>query len=200
LAFVTSQLPPTPVRVLEVGCGEGDLARALASRGYRVVAIDPQAPDGEIFERVSLEDFADPGPFDAVVASRALHHIPALHEALDKVADLLRAGGELIVHEHAWDRMNQSTARWYLRRRGAAGPDTPRSAQRFLADWEADHAGLHGYGELRAALDRRFRERWFTWTPYLYGELGGVEAEREERALIEAGEIQATGFCYVGVS
>jgi ubiquinone/menaquinone biosynthesis C-methylase UbiE len=27
--FVDAQLPPTPARVLEIGCGEGDLARPL---------------------------------------------------------------------------------------------------------------------------------------------------------------------------
>jgi hypothetical protein len=46
--------------------------------------------------------------------------------------------------------------------------------------------------------DRRFTERFFAWTPYLYGELGGAEVEWEERALIEAGTIRAIGFRYVG--
>jgi hypothetical protein len=31
-----------------------------------------------------------------------------------------------------------------------------------------------------------------------YGELAGAASEQEERALIEAGAIQATGFRYVG--
>ena len=34
--------------------------------------------------------------------------------------------------------------------------------------------------------------------PYLYGELTGAVSEPEERALIDAGAIQATGFRYVG--
>ena len=49
-----------------------------------------------------------------------------------------------------------------------------------------------------AAFDQRFRERFFGWTPYLYGELGGGEVERKERASIEAGALRAIGFCYVG--
>ncbi len=44
--FVTEQLPSAPARVLEVGCGRGDLARAIAESGYEVVAIDPDAPGG----------------------------------------------------------------------------------------------------------------------------------------------------------
>ena len=76
-------------------------------------------------------------------------------------------------------------------------PGAPSSLQACLADWEADHAGLHGYAAMRKELDRRFTERFFSWTPYLYGELAGVE-EEEERALVEAGAIQAMGFRYVG--
>jgi hypothetical protein len=51
---------------------------------------------------------------------------------------------------------------------------------------------------MRRELDSRFTERFFTWMPYLYGELGGVASEAEEQALIDAGAIQATGFRYVG--
>jgi SAM-dependent methyltransferase len=197
-AFVSEQLPAAPARVLEIGCGDGRLARAVARLGYDVVAIDPRAPAGEIFEAVSLEDFAGPGGFDAAVASRVLHHIPRLGDALDKVARLLRPGGLLVVREHAWEQMDESTARWYLERRADADSDPPPSVEDCLSDWVSDHAGLHGYAEMRAELDRRFRERFFTWTPYLYEELGGGEVEREESALIKTGVIRATGFCYSG--
>jgi SAM-dependent methyltransferase len=191
--FVEAHLPPTPARVLEVGCGEGRLARALARRGYRVRAIDPRAPDGEVFARVSLEEFADPGPFDAVVASRSLHHIVDVHAAVAKIERLLRPGAPFIVIEHAFDRFDRETARWYLEHRPA-----PVSLDRCLADWAADHADLHGYEAMRAALDRRFTERFFAWTPSLYGELHGAVEESEEQRLIDAGAIRATGFRYVG--
>jgi len=197
-AFVEEHLPPTPAYVLEIGCGAGDLARGIARLGYRTVAIDPRAPDGEIFERVSLEDFTGPGPFDAVLANRALHHIPDLGGALDKVARLLRPGGRLIVHAHAWDRVDESTARWYLEQRRLVDPTAPGSVESCLADWTADHPGLHGYYDMRAALDQHFRERFFAWTPYLYTAMGGMQVEAEECDLIEAGKIQAVGFSYVG--
>jgi SAM-dependent methyltransferase len=196
-AFVEEQLPGPRARVLEVGCGDGELARAIAGSGYDVVAIDPDAPPGELFRAVSLEEFTDPAAFDAVVASRSLHHIADLPGALDRITGLLRAGGRLIVNEHACDRLDEPTARWYLDHRRALGPGAPSSLESCLAKWEEDHAGLHGYATMRAELDRRFTESFFAWTPYLYGELAGVE-EREERAFIEAGEIQAMGFRYVG--
>jgi SAM-dependent methyltransferase len=197
-AFVAEHLPSTPARVLEVGCGRGDLARALAEAGHDVVAIDPDAPAGDLFRATSLEEFADPEPFDAVVASLALHHIADLRGALDKLASLLRPTGRLIVNEHAVDRLDEATARWYLEKRAEIRPDAPRSLEQCLHEWEEDHAGLHGYAAMRQELDRRFIERFFAWMPYLYGELAGAVTNLEERALINAGAIQATGFRYVG--
>jgi SAM-dependent methyltransferase len=139
--FVLSQLPPVPSRVLEVGCGEGELARALAAEGYEVIAIDPDAPDGPIFRRTTIEAFDDDGQFDGVVASLSLHHVDDLKGVLDKLVRLLR--GPLILNEHAWDRLE---------------PMTP--------EWEEEHAGLHGYAAMRPALDARFEERFFEWRPY----------------------------------
>ena len=196
--FVTEQLPSAPARVLEVGCGRGDLARAIAESGYEVVAIDPDAPAGDLFRATTLEEFADPEPFDAVVASLALHHVADLPGALDKIVSLLRPTGGLIVNEHAVDRLDEPTARWYLEKRAVIRPDAPRSLEQCLHEWEEDHAGLHGYAAMRKELDRRFTERFFAWMPYLYGELAGAVTDLEERALIDAGAIQATGFRYVG--
>jgi SAM-dependent methyltransferase len=190
-------MPPAPSRILEVGCGDGRLARALDDLGYPVVAIDPAAPAGALFRVVSLEEFTEPGCFDAVVASRSLHHIHDLTGALSKLQRLLVRGGRLIVVEHAFERFDERTASWYLEKRRAKGPHAPSSLQACLADWEADHAGLHGYTAMRRELDLRFTERWFAWTPSLYLELGR-EVEQEERRLIEAGSIEATGFQYVG--
>jgi SAM-dependent methyltransferase len=139
--FVLSQLPPAPGRVLEVGCGGGELALAVADAGYDVVAIDPEAPEGELFRRTTIEAFDEPGPFDAVVASLSLHHVDDLPGALDKLVRLLR--GPLILNEFAWERLE---------------PMTP--------DWEEEHAGLHGYAVMRPELDARFEERFFEWRPY----------------------------------
>jgi SAM-dependent methyltransferase len=202
--FVRLQLPGPPARVLEVGCGEGELARALADAGWDVLAIDPAAPEGPIFRRLKLEDVDEPGAFDAVVAARSLHHVTNLETGLDRIHELLRPGGVLVLDEFAWDRLDGPTAEWFhgqQRALVAAGrlPKAPASLDDCRREWEEEHVGLHGYDAMRAALDERFAERSFEWLPYLYRLLDGVAGEALERTLIEADAIQATGFRYVGV-
>ena len=184
--FVAAHLPAGPARVLEVGCGGGALAHAMARLGHDVLAIDPEAPEGDRFERVSLEDLDDPGPFDAVVANRSLHHIHDLPAAVGKIARLLAPGGRLLLHEHAWDVVDEPTVRWY-REQGGSGS---------LEDWRAGHAGLHSSASMLAEVAPRFAARSLVWTPYLHGQLG-IDPDLEQAA-IASGAIRATGFLYVG--
>ena len=109
-AVVQAVLARTPKRVLDLGCGEGWLARALSARGVaEVVGVDGSAPLIEAAREMGGGDFrvlgydelaADPtragSGFDAVAANFALLH--------EDVAPLLRAlrralapGGALIV-------------------------------------------------------------------------------------------------------
>ena len=206
-AFVREHLPPLtgtglPARLLEVGCGPGELTTALAVAGYDVLGIDPAAPHGEHFRRLTLEELDERGPYDGVIAARSLHHIRDLDAALDKVASLLRPNGVLLVDEFAWDRLDGPTLRWLWEQRrppGAAGNgEGAASVEALREDWEADHLGLHGEEPLRRALAARFDQQAFEWTPYLYRLLGVGATEVLERALVDAGEIQALGFRYAG--
>ena len=176
--------------MLEVGCGNGELALALAADGYDVVAVDPNAPSGPIFRRTTLEALEDEGRFDGAFSSLALHHVDDLAVALDKLHSLLRPGAPFVVREFGWDLVDEPTARWDYKRRGRDGG---------LTDWRAEHERHHGFAAMRAALDARFHERLFEQGTYL-AEYRPVEGdEREERRLIDAGEIRAIGFVYVGI-
>jgi SAM-dependent methyltransferase len=201
--FLSARLPEPPARVLEVGCGRGELAQALAERGFEVVAIDPHAPEGTIFVRVGLEDFSDARGFDAVVASVSLHHIEDLAGALDQIASFLPRGGVLALEEFAKERLAGDTARWYYhQRRALAAAGREDTMPDDFEEWErrsdADHAAIHPVSEIRSALEHRFAERSFEWTPYLYSHRLDDALEPLERRLIAEGAIDATGLWYVG--
>ena len=199
-AFVTSKLGPPPARLLEIGCGEGELARALAERGYDVTAIDPDAPDGDIFRTTTLEEFDEPGPFDAVVAARSLHHVHDIEGGLAKIRDLLGDSGLLILDEFAWERMDRRTADWYLSHlTEPSHHDESLIAGDFPRAWVDEHGGMHDSATLTAALDAVFQRRSFEWGPYLAQHwLKRADLVSEEAALIRSGEIDALGFRYVG--
>jgi SAM-dependent methyltransferase len=216
--FVLDRIGAPPARILEVGCGKGDLALVLDRAGHSVTAIDPRAPEGPIFRRVGIEDFSEPGPFDHVVAILSLHHVEDLGGALDKMAGLLHTVGTLVVVEFAWDRIDSRTAEWALarlpdasasgkhswlerwcRRRACDGGDKAGASQAEAQVAEcAGEEGLHSSGRMREKIGRRFVERSFVWWPYLYPDLDDDTSEADELAAIEAGEINATSFCYVG--
>jgi SAM-dependent methyltransferase len=217
--FVLGQIGDPPARVLEVGCGEGELARTLARAGHSVTAIDPRAPEGTIFQRVRIEEFSDPGPFDYVVAILSLHHVEDLGKVLDKIANLLRAGGTVVVIELAWDQFDEATAEWVLERlpaatssekpswlqrrcwgwaRGGQG-GTRAPAEAHFAGW-AREEGFHSSRQMRGEFGRRFDEWLFEWVPHLYPDLDDDTSEADESAAIEAGTINATGIRYVGTA
>jgi SAM-dependent methyltransferase len=191
--FVRSQLPPPPAGVLEIGCGTGDLARVLDAEGYRVVAIDPDAPEGPIFRRTALEEFEHDGRFDAAVSSRSRHHVEPLAAGLDRIASMLEPRGILVLEEFAWDRFDRATATWYADRIG-------EPVQKVLEDWRAEHVGLHGYEAMRRELDRRFEQRGFEWMPYLHRYPETQMDEEDERKLIADGAVSALGFRYTGAA
>jgi len=202
-SFVRDTVPP-PARLLEVGCGRGTLALALGADGYDVTAVDPQAPEGSPFRRLRIEDYDDERPFDAVVASLSLHHVDDLSVAVDRIASLLPSGGLLLVDEFARERFTGATARWYHLQRlalAAAGGDAgevPAAFEDWERRWQERHGHIFALGEVRDALAVRFDEQRFEWQPYLYSYHLDDALEPLERAMIDAGGLEATGARYQG--
>ena len=186
--------------MLEVGCGAGELALALDGAGYEVTAIDPAAPDGPIFRPIKLEELEDDARFDAVVASRVLHHMGEnLEPNLDRVARVLEGGGPLVVEEFAPDRLDEPTAAWYEGQRhilAAAGYPSERPS---AEQWEQHHVSVTASDVLLAAVRSRFEEQVYEDVPYLWRYLNAVVSAELEESLVSMGAIRALGFRLVGI-
>jgi SAM-dependent methyltransferase len=200
--FALDWLPPRPARVLEVGCGSGELTLALDADGYSVLGIDPRAPEGAIFRQIQLEELEDEA-FDAVVASLSLHHVDSLGAAAAKLRRLLRAGGVLVLEEFARERFTGPAAAWYFHQRHAlaavgAGEAPDGQFEAWLRTWHEEHSDVHPLGDLRSELEPGFDERYSAWGPYLFDYRLADSLEPVERELIDAGAIEPLGFRYVG--
>jgi 2-polyprenyl-3-methyl-5-hydroxy-6-metoxy-1,4-benzoquinol methylase len=98
-----------PRRVLDLGCGNGVLARKIADRGYHVIGIEHSesavAEAREMFPGVDFrvcgvyEDpkAADLGTFDLVVSEEVVEHLYYPDELLKFAAKVLSPGGRLII-------------------------------------------------------------------------------------------------------
>ncbi len=94
-----------PTRLLEVGCGMGELAeRAARELGAGVIAIDISPRMVEIARERGVDarvgdvqalPFAD-GEFDCVVANWVLYHVPDLDRGVAEIARVLASTGRLV--------------------------------------------------------------------------------------------------------
>jgi len=184
LAFVRANLPAPPVRLLEIGAGDGALARALAQRGYEVLAIDPD-PAGADVRPVSLHELDEPpASFGVAVAVTSLHHVEPLEGSLRRLAELLEPGGVLVVDEFDVGAFDERAAEWWLRQRHVLGTAEHASAEELVGKHRAH---LHPLERIVAALTPHFQVATPLYGPYLYRwDLDEALRPEEEDAIARA--------------
>jgi SAM-dependent methyltransferase len=105
-----------PRRILEVGCGEGELAeRMFRELRATVVAIDQsermvelaraRGVDARVGDAQSLA--FDDATFDCAVAAWMLFHVADLAGALSELARVLRGGGRLVAATNGPDHLRE---------------------------------------------------------------------------------------------
>ena len=109
LEWIDRHAPLEAKRVLDVGCGGGILAEAMASRGAAVTGIDLSEKALRVaelhllesrlpveYEATAAEDFAarHPARFDIVTCMELLEHVPDPAAVVAACARLVRPGGQ----------------------------------------------------------------------------------------------------------
>jgi len=110
LHWIDGLAPMAGKRVLDVGCGGGILAEAMAGLGADVTGIDLAEKSLKVaelhclesgadvrYERIAAEELAarEPAAFDIVTCMELLEHVPDPASSIDACARLVRPGGHV---------------------------------------------------------------------------------------------------------
>jgi 2-polyprenyl-6-hydroxyphenyl methylase / 3-demethylubiquinone-9 3-methyltransferase len=110
LAWIDKLAPLTGKRVIDVGCGGGVLAEAMATRGAEVTGIDLAGKPLRVAELHALESGTQviyvetsteamaaraPASFDVVTCMEMLEHVPQPEQTVAACAVLARPGGSV---------------------------------------------------------------------------------------------------------
>lgn len=225
--FIRRSLPPVGRRLLEIGCGSGELAATLLQDGFSIIAIDCDAESIDAAQQSGVDartavwpDF-DQGRFDAVLFTRSLHHIHPLNEAVQRADDSLVTGGRSIVDDFAYESADENSLEWFghvidrLDRVGVliAGDDFLRglrSKAATLKAWRENHQShLHTAAAMLAEIRRVFGEVRCEKAPYYFRYLSRAivpiadrqkilrDLAEEEAVLIARGMVPALGRRFV---
>jgi len=215
LQFVNANVPLRKLRMLEIGCGAGELALNLQKLGHEVIAIDSSASSVDVARCLGVDarvsrfpDFED-APFDCVLFTRSLHHISPVSAAVEKAAHLLKPSGLLIVEDFAFSDVHEHTADWFyalltlLDVCGVLLPAEGTFGRQLLAGSGAfslwrDHT--HTINSAQAVLQSRtarFDVLEVKSVPYLYRYIAQMVAEDDCGGMVVAQSLKLEKKTYV---
>lgn len=108
MSYISRKINPAGKKVLDVGCGGGILAEAMAHHGAKVTAIDMADASLSVaklhqleskleidYQKSSAEQFAQDhrGEFDIVSCLEMLEHVPEPAKVIQACHDLVKPGG-----------------------------------------------------------------------------------------------------------
>ncbi len=206
-------------KVLDVGCGDGDLLTILAAAGCVCTGLEKSEDAATKAKGLDIRiatwpDFDETG-FDAIIFVRTLHHIMPLGTAVKKAKSLLAPGGFVFVDDFAFAEANAATSAWMyemvqlLVAQNLIDPSLEEfvaevyDSKGDLAPWKTeDFERLNSAGDMEKALKDSFLSVEMKRVPYIYRYVtrtlaSGQDKEKLARNILEM-EIRA-GEKYPGI-
>ncbi len=200
--FISSHAPKGGA-VLEIGCGQGDLAQVLETSGFKVTAIDGDK-DAIVAARARGVNAANAtwptyqsDKVDAILFTRSLHHMHELDAAISAARARLTGHGVLLIEDFAFDKADARTINWFVAKlksdRFARRLSPPRDS--FVANilrandpkaaWRHDHDhDLHTIEAMQTAVAAQFGQSSTHTAPYLYRYLIPALPESDEAVIL----------------
>lgn len=173
-------------KVLEVGCGDGEVAAELMRRDYNVMALDAEpervVKAQKLGVRAMVASWPDygGGPFDMIAFTRSLHHIDPLGDAVQKAKKLLNPAGMLLIEDFAFGETDRATVNWFLEVLRAQAKSLVLLVEGQLVTellsgidpmqvWQRSYnRNLHSFAAITDAVSKCFAIRETKSVPYLY--------------------------------
>lgn len=204
---VTRLLDVRGKAVVDVGCGPGDIARALASAGATVTGVEPdpvqaaknaaapQSPGVTLMEAGAEALPIPTASQNAVFFFRSLHHVPitAMDLALKEAARVLKPGGSLAIIEPGMAGSHFAVMRPFHDEtivRNAAQAALARTAAKLFKT-----ASQHEYHMTAKYLDFEAMVTRVTGQTFNRVSRSAVETS-EVRALFEQGRTEAGDYIF----
>ncbi len=182
------QLLAPGLRVLQIGCGLGDLLAAtqpirgvgLEADAALAAAAQARHPDLHVVcgapEALTLQLLGETEPFDAIVLSNSLNTLADVQAVLERLEPLCHARTRLLISFHNWLWQPLLKAAETLGQRRPQPPEswlTPGDVRNLLdlAGWEVLKGGQRCLLPRRIPLLTGLANRWLSQLPLL-GQLG----------------------------
>ena len=189
LKMVAAHRPPDATTlILDVGCGIGNIAAPLASKGYTVLGIDVHAPSIEraatlhclpnLTFRVAPVQSLDLSRFDIIVLTEVLEHVKDWRGMLDYLAKGMKQDAVLILTvPNGLSPMEVVCRPSYMLKKTKRGTRIVQGIKRLLhtqdlttADEQTPHVNFYGLKTLHTAFEanhlvvEQFYSIFFLWS------------------------------------